>query len=432
VDTTLVIGPGTGDARLVGGRYRIIAPLARGGMSEVVEALDERLHRRVALKLLAPSIAEDAAAATRFEREARAVAGLSHPGIVTIYDHGTDGVPFIVMELIEGPTLKGMIEQRAPFPEAEAAAIVLQVLDALDHAHGRGIVHRDIKPQNLLVTAAGTVKLADFGIARSLAATAALTQTGQIVGTAAYLSPEQAAGRPATEASDLYGVGVVLYELLTGRLPFAGDNALAVARQHIDSPPPAPRTLRPGISPAVQAVVLRALQKRPEDRYPSAAAMAGALREAEGGTDLTLPMAAPARRRELPSRRLALAALAALLLLAAVLAVAWPDSGPQTAAGPGTGAARSGVRVPSVIGLSFPEARDRLAAVGLEAVRRSGPSSDKPRDVVLSSLPAAGQRLTGTDQVVLIVSSGPPPDQKAGKPGEEKGQGKAKGQKKKD
>jgi len=140
----------------------------------------------------------------------------------------------------------------------------------------------------------------------------------------------------------------------------------------------------------------------------------------------------PARRREPPSRRLALAAPAALLLLAAVLAVAWPDSGPQTAARPGTGAARSGVRVPSVIGLSFPEARDRLAAVGLEAVRRSGPSSDKPRDVVLSSLPAAGQRLTGTDQVVLIVSSGPPPDQKAGKPGEEKGQGKAKGQKKKD
>ena len=159
------------------------------------------------------------------------------------------------------------------------------------------------------------------------------------MGTAAYLSPEQAAGRPATEASDLYGVGVVLYELLTGRLPFAGDNALAVARQHIDSPPPAPRTLRPGMSAGRASVVLRALQKRPEDRYPSAAAMAGALREAEGGTDLTLPMAAPARRRELPSRRLALAALAALLLLAAVLAVAWPDSGPQTAAGPGTGAA---------------------------------------------------------------------------------------------
>jgi eukaryotic-like serine/threonine-protein kinase len=432
VDTTLVIGPDTGDARLVGGRYRIIAPLARGGMSEVVEALDERLHRRVAMKLLAPSIAEDAAAATRFEREARAVAGLSHPGIVTIYDHGTDGVPFIVMELIEGPTLKGLIEQRAPFPEADAAAIALEVLDALDHAHGRGIVHRDIKPQNLLVTGAGTVKLADFGIARSLAATAALTQTGQIVGTAAYLSPEQAAGRPATEASDLYGVGVVLYELLTGGLPFAGDNALAVARQHIDSPPPAPRTLRPGISPALEAVVLRALQKRPEDRYPSAAAMAGALRGVDAGTDLTLPMAVPATRGKRASRRLPVAALAALLLLAAVLAVAWPDSEPRTAAGPGAGTAQSGVRVPSVIGLPFPEARDRLAAVGLEAVRRSRPSSDRPRDVVLSSLPAAGQRLTGTDQVVLIVSSGPAPDQKPGKPGEEKGQGKAKGHKKND
>jgi len=303
VDTTLVIGPGTGDARLVGGRYRIIAPLARGGMSEVVEALDERLHRRVALKLLAPSIAEDAAAATRFEREARAVAGLSHPGIVTIYDHGTDGVPFIVMELIEGPTLKGMIEQRAPFPEAEAAAIVLQVLDALDHAHGRGIVHRDIKPQNIMLAPRGQVKVLDFGIAADQGGprgaeeetATQLTAPGMVLGTWPYMSPEQVRGESLDGRSDLFSLGVVLFETVWGFHPFKAQSAAEVASKiltHDPLPLDGPDAAR---SPALAPIVRRCLEKDRARRFPTGGDL---IADLEGGrSGATIGISPRPRRR---------------------------------------------------------------------------------------------------------------------------------------
>jgi|1186.fasta_scaffold24075_2 hypothetical protein len=403
---------GAGGAQTYGGRYRVVAPLAHGGMSEVVQALDERLHRPVALKLLAPAIAQDASAKARFEQEARAVASLGHPGIVTVYDHGTDGVPYIVMELVDGPTLKAEIDRRAPMAEEEATAIALQMLDALGHAHERGIVHRDVKPQNVLLGPDGTVKLADFGIARSVAATAGLTQAGQIVGTAAYLSPEQAAGGLAGPESDIYAVGVVMYELLTGTLPFDGDNAVAIARRHVDEPPPPLRSRRPGVSPALEAVVARAMQKRPEDRFADAAAMAAALRGVQepSAAATTAPMTVHEQGGR--SRRLGLAALAVLALMTAVVALAWPGSDGDPAAGAGDSSASSQpakIRVPDVIGLQFGQAETRLSRAGLVAIRKIGGYSSTPKDGVLSAQPATGTALAAGTKVTLVVSSGPAP-----------------------
>ena len=205
-------------------RYRVDELVARGGMSEVYRGWDVRLDRRVAVKVLAGWLAADGDAVRRMEREARAVARLQHPNVVAVYDHGEDdgGTPFLVMEWIEGRSLKDVVAD-GPLPEQEARRITLQLLAALEHAHEHGIVHRDIKPQNVLITPDGTAKLTDFGIARSIDATHGLTMAGQIVGTAAYLSPEQAKGQPVTAASDVYSVGAMLFELITGRPPFVAE-----------------------------------------------------------------------------------------------------------------------------------------------------------------------------------------------------------------
>jgi serine/threonine-protein kinase len=231
--------------QLLAGRYRVDELVARGGMSEVYRGWDVRLDRRVAIKVLAGRLAADRDAVRRMEREARAVAQLGHPNVVAVYDHGeeADGTPFLVMEWIEGRSLKEVVAGGA-LPEAEARRITLQLLAALEHAHDHGIVHRDIKPQNVLMAPDGTAKLTDFGIARSVDATSGLTMAGQIVGTAAYLSPEQAKGQPVTAASDVYSVGAVLFELVTGRPPYAADTAMATALMHVDDPVPDVRSVR--------------------------------------------------------------------------------------------------------------------------------------------------------------------------------------------
>ena len=283
-------------------RYRVDELVARGGMSEVYRGWDVRLDRRVAIKVLTRSLAADGAAVRRMEREARAVASLQHPNVVAVYDHGEegDGTPFLVMEWIEGRSLKDVVAD-GPLPEQEARRITLQLLSALEHAHEHGIVHRDIKPQNVLMTPDGMAKLTDFGIARSIDATHGLTMAGQIVGTAAYLSPEQAKGQPVTAASDVYSVGAILFELIAGRPPFAADTAMATALMHVDDPVPDVRALRRDASPAIAAVVARAMAKRPADRYPSAAAMAAALTE---DADATLVMPArPGAPEGEPERR---------------------------------------------------------------------------------------------------------------------------------
>ena len=263
---------------VLNGRYRLGEVLGEGGMAVVYRAQDLLLNRAVAMKILRRQYATDEGFLRRFEREAQAAARFSHPNIVNVYDVGTDGDRhYIVMEYIRGPNLKELIRRQGPFSVDGAIFIISQVASALDYAHQRGLVHRDIKPQNILVDRDGNAKVVDFGIAKG-AQDVNLTETGTGMGTVHYVSPEQARGEPATPASDLYSTGIVLFEMLTKRLPFDADTPVGVAMQHVNTPPLAPSTHNPAIPPAVDAIVLKALAKDPAQRYPTGAALAGALR----------------------------------------------------------------------------------------------------------------------------------------------------------
>lgn len=266
-------------------------------MARVYEAEDVRLGRRVAVKVLLPQFTHDPEFLRRFEQEARLAASLSHPNVVGVYDVGQDGeFHYIVMELVDGQTLKDAIAAARPMPVPEALRIAIEVCAALSAAHARGMVHRDIKPQNILLTADRQVKVADFGIARRGAATA-VTQTGTVLGSVHYLSPEQARGQDAGPRSDLYALGITLFEMLTGRLPFNAENPIAVAMQQVQNAPPLPRQFNRAIPPALEAIILRLLAKNPNERFPDAASVIAALRgvlgQAGGATRVAAPAAGP-------------------------------------------------------------------------------------------------------------------------------------------
>jgi beta-lactam-binding protein with PASTA domain/predicted Ser/Thr protein kinase len=271
--------------RVLGGRYTIQERIGGGGMSVVYRAFDSLLRRPVAVKVLRPEFVSEADIVHRFRQEAQAAASLQHPNIVNVYDVGEDGETyFIVMEYVPGRTLKAELQDKGPEPPERAAALTAEILAALEEAHAHGIVHRDVKPQNVLLSKSGHAKVSDFGIARA-AASATIVHTARALGTAHYASPEQVRGAPTDERSDVYSVGCVLFEALTGRPPFPGEDALAVMWQHTQSEAPDPRELRPSVPAALAAVTRRALAKRPEERYPSAAAMLA---------DLERTIAAPA------------------------------------------------------------------------------------------------------------------------------------------
>lgn len=255
-------------------RYELAGQIARGGMAEVYLARDLRLDRPVALKVLFPELSVDRNFVERFRREAQAAANLSHPNIVPVYDWGeADHTYFIVMEFIDGETLSDIIKAEAPLSADRAAGIGAAVAAALAFAHRYGVVHRDVKPGNVLITADGEVKVADFGIARAAGTDESLTQTGAVMGTATYFSPEQAQGEGVDARSDIYSLGVVLYEMVTGNPPFSGNNPLAIAYKHVREQPPVPRSLNPAIPPDFEAIVLKAMAKAPEDRYDTAQAL---------------------------------------------------------------------------------------------------------------------------------------------------------------
>ncbi len=290
--------------RILNDRYELLTPLGTGGMATVFRGRDIRLGRPVAIKLLHSFYAADADFLARFQHEAMSAANLSsHPNIVDVYDVGKDGDNnYIVMELVEGTDLKAVIDHQAPLDPQRALTIVAQVADGLEYAHKRGMVHRDVKPQNILIDPEGNVRIADFGIAKSHLSTA-VTQTGMTFGTADYISPEQAQGRPATPQSDVYSLGVVLFELLTGQLPFRGDTPMAVALQHIQHPPPPLRALNPKVPPALEALVLRSMSKEPARRPSSAAAFARELRDyLAGGKSATQVAAPPGQYQPAPAQ----------------------------------------------------------------------------------------------------------------------------------
>ncbi|WP_367305586.1 Stk1 family PASTA domain-containing Ser/Thr kinase [Alicyclobacillus acidocaldarius] len=262
-------------ARALGGRYRLEQKIGEGGMAEVYRAIDTLLDRTVAVKMLRSQYAEDEEFVRRFRQEAQAAARLSHPNIVNVYDVGVeDGQQYIVMEYVDGPTLKDVIVERAPLPVEEVIRISKQICSALQHAHELHVVHRDIKPHNILLTKSGQVKVADFGIARAATGqTIAHRQATTVLGSVHYFSPEQARGAPTDAKSDIYSLGVVMYEMLTGKLPFEGDSPVSVALKHLREPFVEPRQLNKDIPQSVENIVLRCLVKEPEGRYPNMAAV---------------------------------------------------------------------------------------------------------------------------------------------------------------
>jgi eukaryotic-like serine/threonine-protein kinase len=254
------------DNTLVDGRYRILNRIGSGGMADVYCAEDTHLGRQVALKMLYRRFAQDQEFVERFRREASSAAGLQHPCIVNVFDRGEhEGTYYIAMEFLQGKTLKEVIETEAPMPQERAIDIGIQILQAAGFAHKRGVVHRDFKPHNVIVARDDSVKVTDFGIARMGASE--MTETGSIMGTAQYLSPEQAQGQGVGPASDIYSIGVILYEMLAGRVPFEGDTAVTVAVKHLNEQPPPISQFRPDVHPALEAAVMRALSKDPAERY---------------------------------------------------------------------------------------------------------------------------------------------------------------------
>ncbi len=264
-------------------RYRITDKIGGGGMAEVYKAADGVLGRTVAIKVLHPQYAGDADFVARFRQEAQSAANLSHPNIVNIYDWGEQaGTYYIVMEYIEGKDLKEVIDAQGPLSAAKTMELSAKVAAALDFAHRHDVIHRDVKPHNIVLTRDNEVKVTDFGIARRGAST--MTQTGSVLGTAGYISPEQAQGRAVGPASDIYSLGCVMYEMLTGDPPFTGENPVAVAVKQVNEPPVPPRQINPQIPEALQAIILKAMAKRPEERYGSAEEMReDILRVAQGG-----------------------------------------------------------------------------------------------------------------------------------------------------
>jgi serine/threonine-protein kinase len=318
-------------------RYELEELLGTGGMSSVYRAHDRLLDRKVALKVLHQQYTEDAEYVERFRREARAVAALSHPNIVTVIDRGEHGGrQFIVFEYVEGDNLKQVMERRGPTPVQTALGLAIQIAQGLSFAHQNGLVHRDVKPQNVLLNGDGQAKVTDFGIARSMDVKRGMTTTGTVLGTSDYIAPEQAQGLPVDEHSDVYSLGVVLYEMLTNEVPFSGENFVAVAMRHINDPPPPIRDKRPDVPPRVEAAVHRAMAKDPDERFPSMTdfcrELEACLAEVRSGThtQVAAPARARARRRRawprVPILPLALL-LAALAVAAAVLAYALTRNG---------------------------------------------------------------------------------------------------------
>ena len=444
---------------MVDARYRILRKLGSGGMADVYMAEDQQLGRRVALKVLHRRFAEDEQFVERFRREASSAAGLSHPNVVAIFDRGEwDGTYYIAMELVVGRTLKDIVREKGPAPPEAAVDVTLQILRAARYAHKHGIVHRDIKPHNVLIDEDGRVRVADFGIAR--AGTSDITETGSVMGTAQYLSPEQAQGRPVDARADLYAIGIVLYELLTGQVPFDADSPVTVALKQVSEMPVPPAELVPAIPPALDAVVLHALEKEPDRRWQNADEFIAALETARAEPQRIPPPPPPPVVEEHRSRwwlwvliALALLAIAVGLYLTLkpeqltvpdvidresatasqilqnrgfevdIVTVVNPDverdhvaaqdPRPNTEAPEGStvtitvSAGPGDAAVPTVVGMPQDEAEQALEDAGFQTRVERAFSDDVRDGRVVGTSPPAGTTLERGSEVTLLVSRGP-------------------------
>jgi serine/threonine-protein kinase len=419
---------------LFDGRYRIVRKLGSGGMADVYLAEDEELGRRVAIKILNDRHANDEQFVERFRREAKNAAGLSHPNIVSIYDRGeAEGTYYIAMEYLDGRSLKELVVARGPLPIGDAIQFTRQVLGALRFAHRKGVVHRDIKPHNVMADADGRLKVTDFGIAR--AGVSQMTEAGSIIGTAQYLSPEQARGAGVDQRSDLYSVGIVLYELLTGEVPFTGESPVEIAMRHLSDTPRPPSLLRPEVPPDLDMIVLRALAKSPEDRFQTAEEMDAELGRVAQGVGVTTetadaatavlsgtalanaptaivpPRRPPATARpsyrysDAPARRRPIWPWLLALLLVVVAGVAgWYAFGKiqDTLNGSGT------VSVPYVVGQREDNAISNLQRKGLGYTIHREPNDKVKVGIVIRQDPVGGVRLDKAGNVDIYVSTGLP------------------------
>ncbi len=413
-------------------RYEIGEILGFGGMSEVHLARDLRLHRDVAVKVLRADLARDPSFYLRFRREAQNAAALNHPAIVAVYDTGeaetpNGPLPYIVMEYVEGVTLRDIVHNDGPMPPQRAIETIADACQALNFSHQHGIIHRDVKPANIMISKAGAVKVMDFGIARAIAdAGNSVTQTAAVIGTAQYLSPEQARGEKVDARSDVYSLGCVLYEILTGEPPFVGDSPVAVAYQHVREDPIPPSQRHPDISPELDAVVLKSLAKNPDNRYQTAAEMRADLIRVHSGeapdapkvlTDAertSLLAATPSDRtpptEQLPAHRNAygerergqsvgrwLIAVAALAVLTVVVTIAINMIG---------GNARD-VQVPDVSNQASADAVVALQNAGFKTRKLTKPDSKVQPDHVIDTEPGAGTSVDAGDEITINISTGP-------------------------
>jgi beta-lactam-binding protein with PASTA domain/tRNA A-37 threonylcarbamoyl transferase component Bud32 len=431
--------------RLLGGRYELDGVVGRGGMAEVYRARDIRLDRIVAIKTLRTDLARDQTFQARFRREAQSAASLNHPSIVAVYDTGEDmatgvPVPYIVMEYVDGRTVRDLLQDGHRLLPERTLEIIDGVLRALEYSHQAGIVHRDIKPGNVMVTRNGDIKVMDFGIARAMSdAQATMTQTAQVIGTAQYLSPEQARGDRVDARSDLYSAGCLLYELLTGRPPFTGDSPVAIAYQHVRENPVPPSRVDPDIPRWADAIVLKAMAKAPADRYQSAAEMRADLQRAAQGMPVA---AAPPTRVDMYAPRTR--QMGADTMMAGPTTNIPPvnydddyDGYNRRPARGGGGAGRrwipwllgfivvagvvgfaayyllgngnGGNAVPQVVGLTIAQAKADMSAAHLNYSVQNGSNSQFKSGVVYKTSPAWGQKVPAGTSVTLYVSTGAAP-----------------------
>jgi beta-lactam-binding protein with PASTA domain len=451
-----MIEPGT----IIDGRYEVLQRVGSGGMADVYLASDQLLGRKVAVKVLHHRFAEDQEFVERFRREASSAAGLSHPNVVSVFDRGEwDGTYYIAMEYLPGRTLKALVREHGALEPAAAIDVVVQVLRAVRFAHRRGVIHRDLKPHNVILDEEGRAKVTDFGIARAGASD--MTLTGSIMGTAQYLSPEQAQGHAVSESSDLYAIGVVLYELLTGKVPFEGETAVTIALQHISREPPPPSALNPAVPAALDAIVLRALRKDPAQRYQSAEELIAALEQVRAtlpqprdehalwgasaaaglaGAALVQPGLGALRASQPPG------ATGSWRPTAGQLAAYGPATGIQAAAAAGGAGVQNGggaedkdgearrrrvliwvsvalaalaavvvlvlllspkqVTLPQLSGLTKNVALARLRGLGLRGEPSYAANASVPSGQVVSQRPPAGSEVKPHTSVVIVVSTG--------------------------